>query len=108
MTGKDVRFTASGTDPDGDLLTYTWDFGDGQTGVGAAVSHSYNTTGLYNVSVTASDGRGGEASLVFQVEIVAAPVSNVAPVAVPGGPYQGRIGEEISMDGSFSYDLNGD
>ncbi|RLB37471.1 MAG: hypothetical protein DRH20_07690, partial [Deltaproteobacteria bacterium] len=108
VTGKDVRFTASGTDPDGDLLTYTWDFGDGQTGVGAAVSHSYNTTGLYDVSVTASDGRGGEAALVFQVEIVAAPVSNVAPVAVPGGPYQGRIGEEISMDGSFSYDLNGD
>jgi PKD repeat protein/type 1 glutamine amidotransferase len=55
-------YTAVGNDPDGDPLTYAWDFGDGQTGTGASVSHTYATAGAYNAKVTVSDGKGGSAS----------------------------------------------
>ncbi len=50
-------FTASGaSDPDGDPLTFTWDFGDGQASSGQSTNHVYSRAGSYNVSVTVSDG----------------------------------------------------
>ena len=42
--------------------TYAWDFGDGTTGTGASVSHTFATAGAYNAKVTVSDGKGGNAS----------------------------------------------
>ena len=37
-------------------VTYNWDFGDGATATGAAVSHVYDTTGPFVVTVVAGDG----------------------------------------------------
>jgi hypothetical protein len=54
--------TASGSDPDGDPVTFEWDFGDGTRATGAALSKTYLTSGVATVSVTASDGRGGTAT----------------------------------------------
>ncbi|MCY3019520.1 MAG: MBG domain-containing protein [Planctomycetota bacterium] len=55
-TGQAVTFTAAATDSDGDILGYTWNFGDGTTGMGASASHVYTTPGIYTVTVTVSDG----------------------------------------------------
>lgn len=55
--GSPVSFTASATDADADILGYTWDFGDGTTDVGEAVSKTYDAPGIYVVTLTVSDGR---------------------------------------------------
>jgi PKD repeat protein len=46
------------TDPDGDLLTYAWSFGDGGTGSGVATTHTYIAAGVYDVCLTVSDAGG--------------------------------------------------
>lgn len=43
-------------DPDGDILSYHWDFGDGTTGTGIVAEHIYETSGTYSVTLTVSDG----------------------------------------------------
>jgi hypothetical protein len=58
LMGANVRFSASGaSDPDGDALTLTWDFGDGGTATGATTSHSYTRTGAFTVTLTVSDAK---------------------------------------------------
>lgn len=46
------------SDPDGDALTFLWDFGDGSTGSGAAPAHTYGSSSgsPYTVGLTVSDG----------------------------------------------------
>ncbi|MDQ3789803.1 MAG: PKD domain-containing protein, partial [Actinomycetota bacterium] len=54
---RTVVFDATkSVDPNGDPLTYTWAFGDGQTGAGATVTHTYPAGESFEVALTASDG----------------------------------------------------
>ncbi len=55
-----VNFTAaSSSDPDlNDLLTYTWNFGDGGTATGVATTYTYNRPGVYLASVIVRDSLG--------------------------------------------------
>ncbi len=57
-----LRFSAGATDPDGDSLTYSWDFGDGSSATGAATSHVYAREGTFTVGVLVSDGHGHDVS----------------------------------------------
>ncbi|HCT78272.1 MAG TPA: hypothetical protein DGT23_17185 [Micromonosporaceae bacterium] len=46
------------TDPDGTIASYGWDFGDGTTGSGRTVTHTYARSGYYSVSLTVTDNSG--------------------------------------------------
>jgi hypothetical protein len=56
VAGSPVSFDGSASsDPDGDALTYAWDFGDGGNGSGDKPSHIYTAGGVYNVALTVTD-----------------------------------------------------
>jgi hypothetical protein len=54
-----VEFDGTGSsDASGILTSFIWDFGDGSTGSGATVSHTYNAIGTYTVVLTVGNGCG--------------------------------------------------
>jgi PKD repeat protein len=54
-TGASRTFTASNPAATSGI-TYSWNYGDGNTGTGSPVTHTYATTGTYNVILTGSTG----------------------------------------------------
>jgi PKD repeat protein len=55
-TGQPINFDGSGSsDPDGNALTYDWNFGDGNTGSGVMAAHSYAVAGNYVATLTVTD-----------------------------------------------------
>jgi len=73
--GLAVSFDASeSSDPDGTITSYGWDFGDGKTGTGAKVSHTYAAAGTYQVTLTVTDDGGAKGTSNRSVMVVAAAV----------------------------------
>jgi glucose/arabinose dehydrogenase/PKD repeat protein len=101
-----VGFSNAGSsDPDGDVLTSSWVFGDGQSGSGATIAHTYNAAGTYAAVLTVSDGRGGQdtASVSIRVD-PAGPVNNRphATIATPANNTLYVAGQTITFSGSGS------
>jgi len=56
--GQSVTFNVGASDPDGDPLNVTWDFGDGSA-PSSSGTHVYSTPGTFTATATISDGNGG-------------------------------------------------
>jgi PKD repeat protein len=74
-----VSFIGSGTDTDGMIISYYWDFGDGNTSVEQNPKHLYDKAGTYTVILTASDDDG--ASDNDTIEITVLSTQNNLPTA---------------------------
>lgn len=95
----EVAFDASASsDPDGDTLSYTWDFGDGgapQTTTSPSATHTYERAGAFDASVVATDARGA-ASAPATARI--GPGNTAPQVAIEGVPEGGyAAGERLSL-----------
>lgn len=97
-----VQFSSDGTsDPDGDALTFTWDFGDGSPGgSGLNAMHVYDAPGAYVASLTVSDAGGKEATA--HVPIWAGNEPPALEIERVGGGSTYRAGERISLTGRAS------
>jgi hypothetical protein len=51
-----VAFSVTASDPDGDALSYSWDFGDGNSSDQQNPTHTYTEPGTYEAELTVSDG----------------------------------------------------
>ena len=68
--GKAAVFDGFGSvDPDGDSLSYSWDFGDGGKASGKSPSHTYRNEGTYTVTLTVADPKGDADSDTLKVKV---------------------------------------
>lgn len=69
--GVPVTFTDNSTNKDANP-SYSWNFGDGNTGVGSPVQHTYYTAGTYTVTHTITNSCGKSSTCTQQIIVTAA------------------------------------
>ena len=107
IRGQPMSFSSVGSsDPDGDPLQFSWNFGDGSSITGANPEHTYATADAFTATVTVTDGRGGTASASAVVTI--SPPPNRAPTAVASAPAGGSTGDAVAFSSAGSLDPDGD
>jgi len=95
-----VVFDASASrDPDGDPLSYSWNFGDGKRDTGKRAVHTYQKGGRYTVNLTVDDGSGSDCSTASDMLEVRL---NKAPIANAGDDKNVCLKETVTFDGSRS------
>jgi parallel beta-helix repeat protein len=75
-------FTDTSSDPDGTVVEWTWDFGDGTTSTEQNPSHTYAAANDYTVTLTVTDNDGATSAATTQtVTVTEPPPANQAPTA---------------------------
>ena len=97
--GAEITFTGAATDPDGDPLTFTWDFGSGAGAPTAEAVQAFATAGVPRVTLTVNDGRGGV--VVREVTVLVAPPGNfaLAHTRVVDGTGHPLAGAQVTENG---------
>jgi plastocyanin len=60
VAGQTVKFTDKSKDPDGQVKSWQWDFGDGTTSTEQNPSHVYRTAGTFTVKLIVTDDKGAQ------------------------------------------------
>jgi glucose/arabinose dehydrogenase/ribosomal protein L24E len=92
-----VNFSSAGSfDPDGDPITYSWNFGDGTAAsTDPNPAHTY-TTGAYNAVLTVTDNHGTTATAsVIQIDVGFLPP--VVTITKPAASFRFKIGDTIPI-----------
>ena len=99
-----VTLDASGSqDADGAIATYRWDLGNGVTGNGRTLEHTYAESRAYTVRLTVADDDGATANASEEV------VVNFPPMArIVADPVDGKAPVTVSFDATESADTDGE
>jgi parallel beta-helix repeat protein len=104
--GEVVKFNGLASyDPDGLIISYKWDFGDGSpTESGATPNHIYSNPGNYTVTLTVKDNYNASDSDTCIITVLALEQS---PVADAGPDQTVNEGDLVQFNGNGSYDPGG-
>jgi subtilisin family serine protease/PKD repeat protein len=96
---QNILFDGSlSSDPDGSIVSYVWDFGDGTTVIGSKVNHAFTSPGTYTATLTVTDNGGRTAT-----DSVIATISSVSPIVVFSDGF-----EVSEWNGLWSEDIQND
>ncbi len=94
-------------DPDGQISSYQWLFGDGYTGSGITKTHTYQAPGDYQVTLMLFDNEGGRgnavATITVPITVGATTASPAVRANVPEGTGIGQAASEFTLQ-----NLNGE
>jgi PKD repeat protein len=68
--GEGVRFDAGASQSANRIVSYAWEFGDGEGANAVSVRHTYRSPGVYNVILTVIDANDQTGTSNFQINIV--------------------------------------
>jgi len=92
LISKTISFDASNsTDPDGNITSYKWNFGDETNGTGDTTSHSYSSAGNYTITLTVRDDDGATTS-TYKVITVSDSEKFIFDTDSPANPYPSIMG----------------
>lgn len=96
-----VTFSAAeSSDPDGDRLTYLWDFGDGGTSRLPNREHTYRENGIYTATLTVFDGNGRSNTNSVQINVGNDPPD--VQILSPSPEAVFRVGDRVEFSGQAS------
>jgi len=96
--GTAILFDGSASaDSDGTVVSYAWDFGDGTTGTGVRVHHTYSRAATFSVILTVTDNRGQQGTTTRQVSVTATTNPIAAFDLSPTSP---KIGDQVVFNAS--------
>ena len=92
-----VNFSSAGSfDPDGDPITYSWDFGDGSPkNTTANPTHTYST-GVYNAVLTITDNHA-DSTVAARIQIDVGILPPVVTITSPASAFTFQIGTTIPI-----------
>jgi len=67
--GQPLFFDASASTDNAGIVSYAWDFGDGDSSTDAAVSHVYARPGSYDASLTVTDAAGNSDTVTMTITV---------------------------------------
>ena len=105
----EVSFNGSNSsDSDGTIISYAWDFKDGNTGTGQTISHTFSSAGSYNVELTVTDDEGATDSATKSITVTDPITTNQSPTAsFTANPTSGTAPLAVSFNASNSSDSDG-
>jgi len=98
----------SSSDPDGDVLTFSWDFGDGNTGDGIRPNHFYESVGNFTVTLVVSDNGNlsstSETWVLVQIRTYSISFSEQT-ITVPALAGYTAEGDQTLLNHNYPYNL---
>jgi len=109
MINETVTFNASASsDPNGWIVSWDWDFNDGNVGSGEVVSHAYTEAGIYNVTLTVEDNDGLRNIVWKPVKVLNPPVASFTYSSKPEAPLELTFVSTSTPDGGSIVDYSWD
>lgn len=73
VENQEIQFTDRSSDPEGKLVSWSWDFGDGYRSTSQNPTHKYIKAGTYMVTLTVTDDEGVSSTKSITITVLTPP-----------------------------------